>query len=122
MGLLIADCRLRIERRLSGLDERASKSLLAYIDRLLAAFPGLASGPPGQSAVQNLQSAIIEPLSDREFDVLRLLAENRTNREIAQAMCVSVNTVKTHLKNVYGKLGVHNRRRAVARAKELGLL
>jgi LuxR family maltose regulon positive regulatory protein len=122
MGLLIADCRLRIERRLSGLDERASKSLLAYIDRLLAAFPGLASGPPGQSAVQNLQSAIIEPLSDREFDVLRLLAENRTNREIAQAMCVSVNTVKTHLKNVYGKLGVHNRRRAVARTKELGLL
>ena len=64
---------------------------------------------------------LTEPLSDRELDVLRLLADGQTNREIAQTLCVSVNTVKTHLKNIYGKLGVSNRREAVAQAKDLGL-
>ncbi|MGD8792061.1 MAG: LuxR C-terminal-related transcriptional regulator, partial [Anaerolineae bacterium] len=60
--------------------------------------------------------------TDREIDVLTLLTEGRTNREIAQALYVSVNTVKTHLKNVYGKLEVSNRRDAVARARDLGLM
>jgi LuxR family maltose regulon positive regulatory protein len=53
---------------------------------------------------------------------LHLLADGLTNQEIAQALCVSVNTVKTHLSNIYGKLGVHSRREAVAQAKELGLV
>ena len=67
-------------------------------------------------------SNIIEPLSDREFDVLHLLVDGLTNQEVAQSMHVSVNTVKTHLKNIYGKLGVHNRKRAIAQAEMLGLL
>ena len=67
-------------------------------------------------------SSLVEPLSDRELDVLRLLADGQTNQEIALALCVSINTVKTHLKNIYGKLGVSNRRQATAKAKELGLV
>ncbi len=64
----------------------------------------------------------LEPLSERELAVLRLLAQGHTNREIAQTLVISVNTVKSHLKSVYGKLGVHNRRQAVAQARVLHLL
>jgi LuxR family maltose regulon positive regulatory protein len=53
---------------------------------------------------------------------LQLLTDGQTNHEIAQALHVSINTVKTHLKNIYGKLGVHNRREATAQAKKLGLV
>ncbi|MGC9395527.1 MAG: helix-turn-helix transcriptional regulator [Anaerolineae bacterium] len=49
-----------------------------------------------------------------------MLADGLTNQEIAQTMCVSVNTVKTHLKNIYGKLGVHNRKRAIHKRKRSG--
>lgn len=83
-----------------------------YVRKLLAASAPLHPSP----------SALIETLSERELDVLRLLAEGQTNQEIAQALCVSVNTVKTHLKNVYGKLGVNTRREAAAKARKLGLL
>jgi LuxR family maltose regulon positive regulatory protein len=88
----------------------------AYAQRLLDAF-SRAPAPP-RPAMQPL----IEPLSDREIEVLHLLAQHRTNQEIAQALVISVNTVKTHLKNIYGKLGVHDRREAVAKARELELL
>lgn len=92
-----------------------------YVRKLLAAFEGYrlpSALKPGPVQPETL----IEPLSDRELDVLRLLAGGQTNQEMAQALCVSVNTVKTHLRNIYGKLGVHNRRETVAKAKELNLL
>jgi LuxR family maltose regulon positive regulatory protein len=63
-----------------------------------------------------------EPLTERELDVLRLLAVGQSNPEIARALYIEVNTVKTHVKSLYGKLGVHSRVRATQRAKELGLL
>jgi LuxR family maltose regulon positive regulatory protein len=66
--------------------------------------------------------ALIEPLTDREREVLVLLAQGRTNQEMAQSLCLSVNTIKTHLKNIYGKLQVHSRRQAVARSRTIGLL
>ena len=56
------------------------------------------------------------------MEILQLLVEGRTYHEIAQALCVSVNTIKTHLKNICGKLGVHNRREATALAKKLDLV
>ena len=92
-----------------------------YARRLLVAFraPGLPSGLKPETVQPE---TLVEPLSGRELGVLGLLAGGHTNQEIALALCVSVNTVKTHLKNIYGKLGVHSRSEATARAKELGLL
>ena len=65
---------------------------------------------------------MVEILTPREFEILRLLAGSLTNQEIASRLCVSDNTVKTHLANIYGKLGAGGRREAVARAKSNGLL
>jgi LuxR family maltose regulon positive regulatory protein len=65
---------------------------------------------------------LAEPLSAREREVLRLLADGLSNQEIARALVVAVGTVKTHVHNVCGKLDAPTRGRAVARARELGLL
>jgi LuxR family maltose regulon positive regulatory protein len=67
-------------------------------------------------------SALIEPLSDREMQVLKLLADRLSNPEIAQRLFISLPTVKSHTRNIYGKLGVHDRKEAVVRARELGIL
>jgi DNA-binding CsgD family transcriptional regulator len=64
----------------------------------------------------------VESLTEREVEVLELVAAGMSNDEIAGALFLSVNTVKTHLKNVYGKLGVASRTQAVARAQELGII
>jgi LuxR family maltose regulon positive regulatory protein len=98
-----------------------------YVDRLLAAFEGETKDTRPTTGTLPLSlatppSSLIEPLSDRELEVLHLLSDGQTNQEIARALCVSINTVKTHLKNVYGKLGVSSRRQATAKGKELGLL
>jgi ATP/maltotriose-dependent transcriptional regulator MalT len=63
-----------------------------------------------------------EPLTERELEVLRLIASGKSNRRIATELFVSVGTVKTHTNNLYRKLGVHSRTQALARARELQLL
>jgi LuxR family maltose regulon positive regulatory protein len=63
-----------------------------------------------------------EPLSERELEVLTLIAAGKTNQEIAGELFVAKSTVKTHIKNIYGKLDVRNRTQAVSRARKLGLL
>lgn len=63
-----------------------------------------------------------EPLTDREVEVLTLLATGMSNAEIGDELFISINTVKSHLKNVYGKLGVDNRTRALSTALELGVM
>ena len=65
---------------------------------------------------------MVEPLSERELDVLRLLGTDLSGPDIARELVVSLNTVRTHTKNIYAKLGVNNRRAAVRRAEELDLL
>jgi LuxR family maltose regulon positive regulatory protein len=65
---------------------------------------------------------LIEPLSEREMEVLHLLTTPLSIRRIAEELFISVNTVHSHTKNIYGKLNVHSRREAVARARELDLL
>ncbi len=86
-----------------------------YVRRLLAAF-----GDPVGSA--RVRQSLIEPLSERELEVLRLLATDLDGPAIAAALVVSLNTVRTHTKNIYAKLGVNSRRAAVRRAAELDLL
>jgi LuxR family maltose regulon positive regulatory protein len=68
------------------------------------------------------QSRLIEPLSERELEVLRLLRTDLDGPDIARQLVVSLNTMRTHTKNIYSKLGVSNRRAAVRRAEELQLL
>jgi LuxR family maltose regulon positive regulatory protein len=65
---------------------------------------------------------LVDPLSLREQELLRLVAAGHTNQEIAQALFLAVGTVKKHLNNIFGKLGVGNRTQAIARARELGIV
>ena len=69
-----------------------------------------------------VKQGLIEPLSERELDVLRLLGTDLDGPDIARELVVSLNTVRTHTKNIYAKLGVNNRRAAVRRGRELDLL
>ncbi len=85
-----------------------------YVRRLLAAVSETEHDSP-------IEQALIEPLSERELEVLRLLGTDLGGPEIARELVVSLNTVRTHTKNIYAKLGVTNRRAAVRRAAELGL-
>jgi LuxR family maltose regulon positive regulatory protein len=85
-----------------------------YVRQLLAAFDKSEDRAPGK---QNL----IEPLSERELEVLRLLTTGLNGPEIASKLFVSLNTLRTHTKNIYSKLGVNNRRAAILRAEELDL-
>jgi len=88
--------------------------LKGYILTILAAFREMGRVP--------IPQLLVEPLSERELQVLRLVAEGMSNGEIAQRLVVSVGTVKTHVHNIIAKLGVRSRTQAVARARELALL
>jgi LuxR family maltose regulon positive regulatory protein len=85
-----------------------------YPRRLLAALRRTPTGLAGHG--------LVDSLSERELDVLRLLATDLDGPDIARQLFISLNTVRTHTKNIYTKLGVNSRRTAVTRASELGLL
>ena len=93
-----------------------------YACRLLAAFPVAEPEQAGPSKTQAFKSELVEPLSEREFEVLQLIAAGLTNPEIASRLFLALNTVKAHTRNIYGKLNVHSRTQAIVRAQELGLL
>jgi LuxR family maltose regulon positive regulatory protein len=98
--------------------------LLTYANKLLEAFADNASqlavtNPPVNSPV--LHSSPVDPLSARELEVLRLIAEGLSNDAIAQKLFLSTGTVKVHLKHIYGKLAVNSRTQAIARLRELNL-
>jgi len=87
-----------------------------YAGRTLAAFP---SHP---FALKPGEPEGVESLTQRELDVLGLLAQGLTNQQIADGLFIALATVKTHTRSIYGKLGVNNRTRAVNRARVLGIL
>jgi len=105
----------------------------AYIETLIAAFapdPTIApqpaspvNTPVASSAIRHPSPApLIEPLSERELEVLRLLEQGLSNQAMADELIVALSTVKKHLINIYGKLGVNSRMQALIRARALGLL
>ena len=93
-----------------------------YVSRLLGIFSGAGqtTGKPPTTAVP--EPGMIEPLSEREIEVLHLIAQGLTNQEIADRLYLSLNTVKVHTRNIYGKLDAHHRIGAVSRGKALGIL
>jgi LuxR family maltose regulon positive regulatory protein len=109
------------------LRQAASRGIVPeYASRLLAAFetPARDERPEvGETSSPVVRpSLLVEPLTDREIEVLLLLAEGFSNSEIAQQLFISLPTVKSHTRNIYGKLGVHSRKQAVAQARTLGIL
>ncbi len=87
-----------------------------YVPKLLAVFNQSGPSPTPQSDM------LLDPLSERELEILRLIATGMSNRELAEELVVTVGTAKWHLNNIYSKLAVRSRTQAVARARELGLL
>jgi LuxR family maltose regulon positive regulatory protein len=127
MRLLILDFRFLVEKQSRDSDQ----ILISYVDKLLVAF--VQSKVMPQSKISNLKSEIVEPevrpaksmlvepLTERELEVLRLLRSELSGPEIAGQLIVSLNTLRTHTKNIFNKLDVNNRRAAVRRAEELDL-
>jgi LuxR family transcriptional regulator, maltose regulon positive regulatory protein len=93
-----------------------------YIRRLLAAFPVAESEQTTSSPSRVSESELVEPLSERELEVLQLIAEGLTNQEVATRLYLSLHTVKVHARNIYGKLGAKSRTHAIAKGKALGIL
>ena len=94
-------------------DDTKAGFSLSYVKKILSVFKAVT--PP---KIQGL----MDPMSDRELEVLHLIAAGLSNREIAEKLFISLNTVKTHTKNINSKLDVNSRIKAVARAKAIGLL
>ena len=92
-----------------------------YIQKLLDCFPSDAAGAAA-TARHPLPAGLAEPLTEREQDVLRLIAEGLSNQQIAERLFISAATVKTHITNINGKLGAASRTQAVAIARALGIL
>jgi LuxR family maltose regulon positive regulatory protein len=120
--LMMDDFRLMIE----GIDDFVIKE---FIDKLNQAFvlQSTINNPqsaisPYQSSISNQQSAMEEPLTPRELEVLQLMSGGLSNAEIARKLYLTVNTLKAHTNSIYGKLDVHSRMQAVNRGRELGIL
>jgi LuxR family maltose regulon positive regulatory protein len=108
--------------RMAALLRRAAERGIApgHTNKLLLAVGEQAAGQA--PAEQTDVSPLLEPLSEREIEILRLIAEGLTNRQIGEQLFISQGTVKAHTSNIYGKLGVRSRTQAVAQARTWNLL
>ena len=93
---------------------------LKYARRLLKAFASKQAKAEKSTGLE--EETLDEPLSARELEVLRLVAQGLTNQQIAERLVISIRTVKKHVENIHGKLGVQNRTQAAAKARQTGLL
>lgn len=118
MGKLFAEYYSQSQRRSSGAQQAFS---FEYVHAVLRAF-GSEAQPSIWINPQNGEDALIEKLSEREQEVLNLIAGGLSNYEIAQKLVVTVSTIKTHLNNIYAKLHVHTRLQAVTKAYDVGVL
>ncbi|MDQ5818434.1 MAG: LuxR C-terminal-related transcriptional regulator, partial [Actinomycetota bacterium] len=96
-------------------DAAAGRISISYLARLLAAVAREATAPVADERLP-------EPLSERELEVLALIAAGKSNQEISAKLFVSTSTVKTHINRLYRKLGARSRTQAIARAREMDLL
>jgi LuxR family maltose regulon positive regulatory protein len=110
------------------LSEAAARGIMPdYVARLLAAFPGAAQDAartttPPAAVTRSGPASLIEPLSRRELEILALIAQGLSNREIGERLFLALDTVKGHNRRIFEKLQVQSRTEAIARARELGLL
>ena len=93
-----------------------------YIERLMAVYFHEESVRSALLEKSHRGEVLIKPLSERELEVLRLVAAGKSNHEIAANLIISLGTVKRHTVNIFTKLDVKNRTEAVAKARQLGLL
>ena len=95
-----------------------------YTAKLLSAFEAERKGSDVEAplSASPASASLIEPLSQRELDILRLFKTELSGPEIAQELVIALSTVRTHTKSIYNKLNVNSRRGAVKRAIELGLI
>ncbi len=98
-------------------DGDTSQASQPYLDSLLDAFQA-AFGEPARPQPGEL----LDPLTPRELEIMRLICKGYSNPEIASELVVTINTIKKHTSNIYGKLGVRSRTQAIARAQQLNLL
>ena len=113
--LLVAFLAQLQKRQRTDIDDQSAK-LLVYINYLLAAFSQT------KKPVNADSRSLVESVSERELDVLRLIEGGLSNQEIADTLVIAVSTVKSHINNLYGKLGTNRRTQAISIARDLGLL
>ncbi len=97
----------------------------AYVSGLLAAFPDREptfSSQPAAIPKLETEEVLVDPLNEREVQILRLLSARRSYQEISEELYLSLNTIKWYTRNIYSKLGVNKKNQAAARAQELGIL
>ncbi len=114
---VFVECGAPMAQLLQQVSRSGDEGLAGYAGRLLAAF---GQGEGGRAPSR--PSALIEPLGERELQILRLIAAGKTYQEIARELIIAVSTVQTYVRSLYPKLGVHSGLEAVARARQLGLL
>ena len=105
--------------------EAATRGIMPnYTGKLLTAFEAQGQGNASASPITAppISQSLIEPLSLRELEVLRLFRTELSGPEIARELVIALSTVRTHTESIYRKLDVNNRREAVKRAAELGLI
>ncbi len=118
-GRRIGPLLARVERIIDGGEDQPTTGFVARLRALLAAeTPAIADDESEASG----SGGLIEPLTPREREVLQLIADGHSNQAIADALYLSVGSVKAHSSHLYGKLGVRGRTEAVARARSIGLL
>jgi LuxR family maltose regulon positive regulatory protein len=108
--------------------QRSKRNLGTYLEKLLGTFSqdsesqGYRQGEEPTGELLPVEKDLMDPLSGRELEILRLIAAGLSNQEIARELVVATSTVHWHTKNIYSKLNVHSRTQATRQARQLGLV